>query len=332
MDIRDRRALKQATGASLSRAAYDPKKLILLHTGVILLLSAVLTAVDYLLERMIGATGGLSGMGTRSVLETVQSMLMLVQTTALPFWQMGYTFVVLKLSRQEQVGPSSLLEGFRRFGPVLRLTLLQSAIYLGIGIACSYASCVLVFATPWGASVMEELLPLMSDPAALDPAALEAAVLTAMEALTVPLLVIFGILFLAVCAPVHYHYRMAGFALMDQPENGALSALRTSRKRMRRHCIELFKLDLSFWWFYLLDGLVTVACYGDVLLTLVGIELPVSAEVGDFLFFGLYLLCQLALYWWRRNEVEVTYAHAYAALSGPREPSRQPEPQSRPWN
>ena len=32
------------------------------------------------------------------------------------------------------------------------------------------------------------------------------------------------------------------------------------------------------------------------------------------LFFVLYLCAQLALYWWKRNEVAVTYAHAYLIL------------------
>ena len=70
MKTLDPRSLKAEADAALQAAAYDPQKLILIHTGVIMALSLVLTALDYLLEQQIGTTGGLSGMGTRSIRDT----------------------------------------------------------------------------------------------------------------------------------------------------------------------------------------------------------------------------------------------------------------------
>ena len=45
-----------------------------------------------------------------------------------------------------------------------------------------------------------------------------------------------------------------------------------------------------------------------------------------------FLLCQLALYYWKRGEVETTYARAYNVLQGPRQPRPEPQPGSQPWN
>jgi hypothetical protein len=85
----------------------------------------------------------------------------------------------------------------------------------------------------------------------------------------------------------------------------------------RGNRIALLRLDLSFWWFYLLDGMITALWFGSSLLPLLGITLPWSAEVNLFVFYGLYMICQLGLYLGFRNRVEVTYAHAYSALRQP---------------
>lgn len=83
--------------------------------------------------------------------------------------------------------------------------------------------------------------------------------------------------------------------------------------------IALFKLDLSFWWFFALEILVAVIAYCDSLLPLMGIPLPMGSTVSYYLFFILSSVCQLALYWWKKGEVDMTYAHVYHALSQPRQ-------------
>lgn len=333
MDTLDHRAWKAAAGNSLANAACDPKKLVLTHTGIILLASLVLTVVDYLLEKGIGTTGGLSGMGLRSALETVQTVLRYGQSLALPFWQIGFTYAILQLSRGEAAATGSLCEGFRRFGPVLRLKFGVGCVYFAVGMVCSYISSMIFMLTPFAKPMLEQLMPILSDTTRIeDTTALENAMLAAMETAIVPLMIIFLLVFLILAAPVFYRLRMADRCLLDAPLEGAVHAMRKSLRLTKGNCIQLLKLDLSFWWFYLLDALVTAVAYGDLLLTAVGIETGLSTEVTYFGFFGLYLLCQLALYYWRRGEVEVTYAHAYNALQGPRQPEPQPEPGSQPWN
>lgn len=317
MNIRDRRQLKAAAAQSLQNAAYNPKKLVLIHTAAVLVFFAVLAIVDYLLEQQISSTGGLSGLGTRTVLATAQQVLQLSEQILIPFWQIGYLYAMLRFSRGETAGPETLLTGFRRFLPFLRLHLIQFFSYAGVALACSYVACNLVFFTPWGSNMIESLLPLLSESEVVDVAVLEEAVIAAMDQIMLPLLAIFGILFLSIGAPMFYRYRMGQYLLMDDPQMGALSALRTSRRITRGNRVALFRLDLSFWWFYLLDGMITALWFGGTLLSLLGISLPMSEEVSQLVFYGLYMVCQLGLYLGCRNQVEVTYANAYSALRQP---------------
>ena len=75
MEQLNSRKLKNSAAASIEKAGFDPRKLVLFHTAVALALSLVALAIDFALELQIGNTGGLSGVGMRSVLETVQAVL-----------------------------------------------------------------------------------------------------------------------------------------------------------------------------------------------------------------------------------------------------------------
>ena len=99
-----------------------------------------------------------------------------------------------------------------------------------------------------------------------------------------------------------------------QAAAGHLSALRTSVQMMKRNGFRLFKLDLSFWWYYGLIALATCISYGDVILPMVGISLPFNDTVAFYLFYFLYLIMLFAVYFFLRNPVEVAYAKVYDSL------------------
>lgn len=303
MDIRDRRGLKLEARQALGAAGYDPKKLILMHTGASMALSLVLSLVSHLLDQQIGGTGGLSGVGLRSALETVQMVLLIGQMSAVLFWQIGYTYVSLRISRRESVGPAGLAEGFRQFGPVLRLRLITMAIYGGILFAASYLATMILSFTPLANPLLEAY-----------EIGTEEAMLEAMDAVMLPLAVIALAITAVLALPVYYRLRMADLALMEEPRAGAMAAIRKSRVMTYGRRMELFKLDLSFWWFYGLEMVTMVVAYGDLILPVFGLQLPWSDTVSYYVFLVLSCLGQLALYWWRGNEVQVTYARAYEAL------------------
>lgn len=302
---------RSAAKESLAKA-HKPGRVILIHTGATLLLSLLLTAADYFLDQQIGLTGGLSGMGMRSILATIQSLLRLLQIVALPFWQIGYTYYTLQVARGQACGSSDLFAGFRRFGPVLRLKLLMAIIIALLALASTYASSLLFTLSPWAAPMMQEIEVLMAG--GLDQAALLDAVSSMTQDAIAPIMVLFGLCFLAGVIFLFFRFRLAELWLMDHPEGGALAALRSSRMAMRGNWKAMFRIDLSFWWFYLLDLLVTILCYGDVILDAAGFEMTTNAFGHYLVFFSLYVWAQMALYWWKRNEVAVTYAHAYMQL------------------
>ena len=148
MDLHDRRALKAAARNSLAAATYDPRKLILIHTGISVGLSLLCTIIDYVLSLQIQNTGGLGGLGTRSILSTARSVLQVIVSLGLPFWEAGYCFATIKIVRGKEANPASLLEGFRRFGPLLRAMMLQSIIYIAVLILCFTVGSRIFLLTP----------------------------------------------------------------------------------------------------------------------------------------------------------------------------------------
>ena len=304
--------LRTSAGASLQQA-HTPGRVILIHTGAMLLLSLLLTVADYLLNQQISATGGLSGMGLRSILTTIRSVLRLTQFIALPFWQMGYTYYTLNVARGQKAGLPDLLEGFRRWAPILRLKALMLGMGILLGFLCAQATSILFMFTPWADPMMAKVETLMASGNVTEEMLAE-ALLSMSQEVTIPLLVIFGLCFLAGFLYLFFRFRLAELWLMAHPEGGAFAALRNSSILMRGNYKAMFKIDLHFWWFYLLELLVTVLFYGDTILHSFGIQMTADAFGSYMAFFVLYIWAQMSLYWWKRNEVAVTYAHAYLAL------------------
>lgn len=303
----------RAAGNDSLKKAPNATKVILLHTGVVLLVSLLLSMADFLLNREINAIEGLHGMNMRAVLLTVQTILRLTQTILLPFWQIGYTYFTLRVAREETAGFSDLFEGFRRFFPVLRLKILMAFLAVGLVFISGYVGSFLFMMTPWATPLVEQLEVLAAS--SMDEAALTEAIISLPNEVMLPLTVFSILCFLALAAFVFFRLRMAELWLIDHPDGDARTALRSSRTMLKGNCLNLLKVDLGFWWFYLLEALITAICYGDAILAAMGIEMTMDAFGTYFLSFGLYLLLQLALYWWKRNELSVTYAHAYLELS-----------------
>lgn len=313
MNFRDRSGLTRRAGEALSGPSSAPRKLVLLYAGASAAVLLLVTAANFLLQSQIAGTGGLSGLGMRSMLETAIQVLQLAVNLLMPFWSFGYLSCILRMTRGQRFSLDGMLEGFRNFGPVLRLTLLRSAYFLMIAFLCLYPSMVIFLWTPLSAEFQAIIAPLADQTAmglVLDDATLAAAT----EAMA-PMLLIYGLLFAVMAGPKYYSFRMADYCLMDDPKAGAMAALRRSTAMLFKNRLELLKLDLRFWWFYLLDGLTVALCYTDVLLAMAGITLPLSAEVSYFLFYVLYLAAQLGLYVLARNKVECTYAAGYECLN-----------------
>ena len=326
MDIHDRHGLYRTAKDRLASCDPSARQLNLLHAAAVLLLTLILSIADDLLENAIASTGGLGGMANRSILTTVQSCLRLLPIIVLPFWQMGYTYVTMGLARGNALEKRDLTMGLRRFGPVLRLQLLQTIVYLIPAFLSTQIGTYLFMLTPWAKPMMQAFTEMMYS----DSAVLSDASLLAMEDGMVPLMIFWAAVFLLLAAPLYYRFRVADYVLLDNQPCKARTAMRTSSRMMRGNRLTLLKLDLHFWWFYVLDLLVSAVGYVDVLLLGLGVILPFDTMTAYYLTFAIYAVCQIFLYHWRRNEVSAAYVLFYDALR--QENAPQPTTPKQPWS
>ena len=230
-------------------------------------------------------------MGVRSVLSTAQMMLSIISMTLMPFWELGFVFAALKLSRRQNAEPQDLLQGFRRFGPALRLSLLQALLYLALAILCINIASFVFVLTPFAAplaQVMGDISVTMPD---------MNAVMNSLLSAMVPFYCIFLVILGAIAIPVMYRFRLAQYLIVDDPRIGALAALGTSHRLMRHNRWAMFRLDLSFWWYYALQLLCVLLAYGDMLAEAFGIALPFSSTATFFISFAVNCAAQLLLAW-----------------------------------
>ena len=156
MPILDSRSLRQKAANRLESAP-NQGKLVLLFACVSAGLFLVTGLVSLLLDGLIAGTGGLGGLQKRSILTTVQAMLNLLLFVFVPFWNLGYISAALKLGHGEAAAETDLLNGFRRFGPALRLILLRLVVNFAVFfVAIQVASIVFSF-TPWAQPFYQQL-------------------------------------------------------------------------------------------------------------------------------------------------------------------------------
>lgn len=321
--------LRGEADRALCGAAVSPKKLIAIHSGVTIGLELLLSVMSYVLGQGIAGTGGLSGIGMRTVLETAQTLLQLVSTVLLPFWSIGYIRAVLQWTDWAPADTPVLMHGFRRWGAVLRLQLLQGLLYVSLLLAGAQLTGAIFLLTP-AAQSLYALAEEMAAAGITDPyAMMENEAYVAVTLKMVPYVLVVGLLLVA---PIAYRLRFAEFILMDVPQAGALRAMLDSWRMTKGNCWSLLKLDLRFWWFYLAQGLIAVLGYGDVLLPMLGVQLQIHADAATFGFYIAALLCEFALFVWQKNRVFTVYGLAYRQLVAPQESQPTPPPKHVPWN
>ncbi len=296
-------------------AAENATGIVVIYAGVVTLLAVLVTVINYTLKLQIAQTGGLSNMGLRTVLSSIQTTLPLVQSFLVMCLELGYIAAMVRIARQQYASGQTLKLGFSRFWVVLRYSLMQSGIYTLVGFAACWIAAQLYLLTPLSKPLMDSLTPILSQPDfTMDSLVQNEALVNQLLAVMLPLVLIFGLLYLILCLPIAYSLRMVKYVIIDQPGRGAIFAMQESRKMMRGSRVRLFRLDLSLWWWYAITTGSMLLCYGDVLLPMVGVSLPWSADVSYFVFYALFLAVQFVSCYFLRNKVEVVYAQAYNAL------------------
>lgn len=312
-------SLKETAGDRL-RQARNPGQIALIYAFLTVTVSAVVIVLQYFFGDRISQTGGLQNLQSRSLFATAQSVLPIIQTAFFMCLDLGFVNAMLRIARGQYASPNSLRLGFDRFWLLVRTALLQGLIYFAICFSCFYVAFILFAISPFAERAMAIITPLVSETSILSSGApiIDAATEEALLGSLIPFFIIYLIVVVLIGAPIYYRYRMTSYIVIDNPGMGAFRILRESKQMMKGNILALLRLDLSFWWYYLLMILASVAAYGDVILANLGIALPINETAAYFAFYFLYLAIQFGIYYYLRSRVEVTYAAAYDSIR-PRE-------------
>ena len=305
-----------------------------IHTGAIVLAGIVLTLVQLLLTNAMEDATGLSGLGTVSILQTAQTVLQWANTLLVPFWNLGFLYVALLWARGSAAENRDLLMGFRRIMPCIGLLLNRFVISFCVMFLCVNVCSTVYMMLPASGDLLELAAGAGSDMEAFY-ASLSQQDLSMLVRALAPLLIVWGVLSLVVLTPLMYRFRLAEYVILDHKEARAFPAMLLSSALLRRRLWQLFRLDLRFWWYYLLKVLCMALCYGDLLLGMLGISLPMGVDAAYMLFYVLYLVLLFGVEVCFRPRVDTAYGSFYDALKemGP-VPRRTaaPKPQDMPWD
>lgn len=313
MAIPSNRVLK-GDAARRVAASENAKQIVFLYIGILTLLTVLVTVVNYTLGLQISKTGGLSNMGLRSVLSTFQSVLPMLQSAVSMCLQIGYIAAMMRVSRRQYASAQTLKLGFDRFWLLLRVVLLQGCIYMAVCMACLWLSAQIFAFTPMADAAAEIMAPAIADGMLAMDLLLDEALYSQLLTAMLPMFVIFGALYLVLVIPIAYSFRMVSYIIVDKPGLMSGAVLKESRKMMKGNRFRLLQLDLGLWVWYLASFLISLIGYGDSLLPMLGIALPMGADAAFFLFYGISLAGQFAAFCFLRNRVEVAYVQFYDCI------------------
>lgn len=322
MNIPSSKYLK-VKAANRLESGKDPQRVALVYAAIVAGSSLLVNGVKFLLQNGISQTGGIQNIGTRSMLSTLDTVLPLVQMLVLMCLGLGYTAAMLRLARRQYASEKAMKAGFERFWVLLRTRLLLVLIYFAIAFGLSYVALAIFMLTPLSSRLTDLVLPL-TVAGTFTPEALlsdDALLFSVYEAL-MPMMLIYFLLLVPAIWAVSYRYRLVDYFLIDRPQLGAFGVLRESRQKMKGSIKSMFKLDLSYWWYYLLRAVSASLVYADVFLAVLGIQLPLSGTVQYFAALILYLGSDFALNYFLLNRVETTYALFYDTLN-PQQPPQE---------
>ncbi len=313
MSIPSAKYLKKKASNRL-QSGNDPKKVVLVYAGIVALSSLVVTVVQDLLDSQISQTGGIQNIGTRSMLTTADTVLTIAQLLLVMCLTLGYTGSMLRIARGQYASPNSLKSGGERIWVLLRTRLLQMLIMT----AAAFALCFLVVNVCLLTPLSNRVIAVMSTVSAEELLS-NGLALIALYSAMLPIILIYLVALVPLLWYFSCTYRMVDYLLIDRPQLGAFGVLRESRRMMQGNMKMMFRVDLSFWWYYLLQALVSVLIYLNMVLALFAIGLP-----PEVLYWGtvvLYLAADFALRYFFSNKVAVTYALFYDSLCPKQEQS-----------
>ncbi len=307
----DRKALKRAARANMRGKRPSP---ILVTLVYLLLTSGISQVVDFMasnpinaLEQAARAAAGGAGYdqviwawmnagGDGNVIVLFLTIFTTLYGMVLSF---GYYAYTLRRTDGEHAGYGTLLSGFNYVGRIIVMQLV-----------------IAFFTFAW------YLLTVL--PAALIGSIIMAALLVLLDGST--LAMVLGVIFLygaiivgaILGSYLSMRYTLAPYFLADQPELGAMEAVRRSRTLLRSRLMEVFTLTLSFIGWTLLASLIPLAVGGIavavVLFLLPANAAPIYYAVGIYGGIVLAYLAALPFQMWLTPYYTGTFTQYYRML------------------
>lgn len=313
--------IKEEARARLAQAP-QRAKILQVYCGILLVLCVIFTGGSYLLDGMMANAGGLGAIGKRTMIQTFQRLLPILNIFAMMVLELGMWNAMLRISRGQYASPQSLKMGLSRFFPWFRFQILQVLGLIAIGFVLMYVAMAIFFMTPFAKAALELTMPLAmeyTDPMVIAEMMMadETLLMSMYEAL-IPMYIIMAVLMILAWVPISYRLRVANLIILDDPTAGAFKALLRSFRQTKICWKWYVRLDLSFWWYYVLLVLSTALSYLDILMAAVGRPLPMDATAASLLSYGLYLVVHLAICYFLQPKVQVSTAILYDALLPPK--------------
>ena len=323
MDIRNRKGLRKEAAAAVASNPGDPRYTLLVYVAVTALSGLLVSVLGTMLDQKIAGTGGLEMLTQQATLTTIRTAAPMLLSLALLGLDLGRRAVSLKMARRQSVEPRDLLLGYSHFGAMLRAMFLQGVVYVLIMLAAVNIGSVIFMLTPLSRDLLNILVDLSMSSEELynalynDPAFLEQVFHAMLPAYPIAL-----VIFALAASPIFYRLRMTNYCLLEGSRKGALMAMGESLRMTKGKGVALFKLDLSYWWFYLGQMVCAAVMYGDQILPKLGVTLPWSDLASYYIFYVAALALEAVLYWFTLNSVQTTYAMAYEALRPQPQPTQ----------
>lgn len=297
--------------ANRLKTGKEPQKVVLIYAAILAAAALAGNLAGYLLGGQISQAVGLQGMNTRAVLSTATVVVTIAQLLLVEGLALGYCAAMLRIARGQYASGSTLKAGLERLWLLVRTRLLEGVILT----AMSFALCMVVvniyMLTPFSNRLVLSMMPLV------EAGELTTEAMLSLWSTAYPVLLPVTVLYVVALIPLLWYfsavYRLVDYLLIEKPQLGALGALRESRRRMRGSKRMLLRVDLSFWWYYLLQA-ATKVLYTGLILAALGVTLSVSPTVFLVAALVIYLAADFAVRYFFSNRVAVTYALFYDSL------------------
>ena len=164
MAILNTRELKYRGAAAAAHFRPEGRRLVLVYCAVLALVGLGSNGLNLYLNSQISQTGGLGGLGLRSMLQTIQSVLNYVNMFFGPFWSAGFLLAMLGMVRGSAPRAEDLTGGFRRFGRIFAGMIFQLMVTVLVVVGAANVASILFSMTPTGMRFTELMQQLMADP------------------------------------------------------------------------------------------------------------------------------------------------------------------------